>query len=157
MRRVDTRASGMDDVAMMCARAEGYRRHSCMSACSRRRISRHIARTRIAGVVYAVCSAVFTAGAASAASPSLWDFTGNGVLDFMVPLPVVADQQPIVGEVRIYDGHTRSLAYSLQSHEVNDLFGVAIGPAGDVDGDGLRDIMVGAPGSDLDGLNRGRV
>lgn len=41
--------------------------------------------------------------------------------------------------------------------EVNDWFGFAIGTAGDLNGDGITDILVSAPGNDGPAPDAGRV
>jgi hypothetical protein len=39
----------------------------------------------------------------------------------------------------------------------DDTYGFAIGPAGDIDGDGIDDVLVGSPDDDTNGTDAGRV
>jgi len=50
-----------------------------------------------------------------------------------------------------------SLVYTFTGETANDLFGQSVAGAGDVNGDGFADVIIGAPGSDVGGDRTGQV
>jgi FG-GAP repeat protein len=69
------------------------------------------------------------------------DVNGDGVPDLIVGAPYTGDEP---GEARIYSGATGALLRLLTGNQVNDQFGFSVSGAGDLDGDGLDDVVVGA-------------
>lgn len=62
------------------------------------------------------------------------------------------------GSARLYSGRTGQVLYHLDGTAPNDRFGIQCGPAGDVNGDGYADFLVGANGADgTAGQDTGRV
>jgi len=59
--------------------------------------------------------------------------------------------------VRLSDIADGTGGFVLEGAEANDFAGFAVSAAGDVDGDGLDDLLVGAPGSSPSGLYSGRT
>lgn len=51
------------------------------------------------------------------------------------------------GQVRVFSGADSTLLYGLTGDAPGDLFGQTLSPAGDTNGDGLMDLLVGAPGA----------
>jgi FG-GAP repeat protein len=99
---------------------------------------------------------------------ALGDLDGNGVVDLAVGSSGSDDGGTDRGALRIVllngDGTVRSLLKISQTsggfggtlangHE----FGSSLASLGDLDGDGLGDLAVGAPGDDAGGLNKGAV
>jgi hypothetical protein len=71
------------------------------------------------------------------------DVDGDGRPDFVVG---AVPQQQALSYAAIFSGRTSRLLYQLWADDFGTEFGIAVGGAGDVDGDGLEDVMVGARG-----------
>ena len=85
----------------------------------------------------------------------LEDSDGDGFGDFIVGAHW-NDQLGIgAGSAYVYSGSTGTLLRVLRGQVAGDAFGYAVGDAGDVDGDGKSDWIVGAPGADPSGSNSG--
>lgn len=69
------------------------------------------------------------------------DVDGDGQLDFVVG---AVPQQQALSYAAIFSGRTARLLYQLWADDFGTDFGIAVSGAGDVDGDGLEDVLVGA-------------
>lgn len=81
----------------------------------------------------------------------LGDLDGDGVADYacrdlFAPGP---------GLVECFSGRSGARLFDLESGQLRDAFGWSLGDAGDVDGDGHADVIVGAPGDDQHGRDAG--
>jgi hypothetical protein len=78
------------------------------------------------------------------------DIDQDGVSDILVGAPNPSG----IGRAYLYSGSDRSLMHELYGETSGDRFGAALSSAGDVDGDGMVDLIIAAP--DYDSY-RGRV
>src|SRR5262245_13499789 len=82
------------------------------------------------------------------------DVNGDGFSDLIVGIPEVAEENPGPGHVEAYHGSlngfsTEHADWSASEGSTGDQFGVNVAAAGDVDGDGFDDIVVGAIHAEL--------
>jgi len=82
------------------------------------------------------------------------DVNGDGVPDVVSGAPGVGHA---VGHAYVYSGATGRTLARLHGHRPGDQFGAAVAGAGDVNGDGRSDLLVGAPGSGAAGSAPGRA
>jgi hypothetical protein len=75
------------------------------------------------------------------------DVDGDAIDDFAVGAPFSGVNGTESGQVLVYSGRTTTVIHSWAGLGPQDYFGYAIAAAGDVDGDGFADVIVGAPES----------
>lgn len=73
------------------------------------------------------------------------DVDGDGTLDFAASSPGAVGG----GRVTVFSGRTARELFSMAPTGLSTRFGAALGPAGDVNGDGFADMLVGDPDADL--------
>jgi hypothetical protein len=82
------------------------------------------------------------------------DIDGDGGTDFAVSYQ---DQSSKIDIVEVHSGATAALLYTISGSTVGEKFGVSLGSCGDVDGDGIREILIGAPGRWSNNMPTGAV
>lgn len=87
------------------------------------------------------------------------DVDGDHRADFIIATPYAAtDSFVFSGSAFVYSGAAGNLLYRKDGISTDELFGWSVAGAGDVDGDGTADFIVGAPRADIAGFdNAGSV
>ena len=75
----------------------------------------------------------------------LGDLSGDGIADYAIGAPGFT-----TGRVLIYSGASGTLIRTLTGPQAGSEYGATLAPAGDLNGDGRADILVGAPGETVD-------
>jgi len=84
---------------------------------------------------------------------SAGDVNGDGKADFIIGAPQASSGGiDSTGSAFVYSGATGELLYQKNGSATNDYFGWSVSSAGDVDGDGKADFIIGAHGTDAGGL-----
>ncbi|KAA3615155.1 MAG: hypothetical protein DWQ01_00075 [Planctomycetota bacterium] len=78
---------------------------------------------------------------------TIGDVDGDGALDFVASAPYKALYGPACGRIYVYSGSSGRLLFQKDGEAYAQL-GVCIAGAGDVNGDGTPDVVVGAPRGD---------
>lgn len=95
-----------------------------------------------------VLNGTLTAGQFGKAVCTAGDLNGDGYSDVVVGAPVASNGESQEGVVYVYYGSNTGIStvpsLILESNQVNANFGYAVSTAGDVNGDGYSDLLVGA-------------
>lgn len=83
------------------------------------------------------------------------DINGDGVPDLIVGAPYANVAGPASGRVLVVAGATGSVIHALGGAAAGDLLGCSVAGVGDVTGDGVPDLLIGARGDDVGGANAG--
>ncbi len=94
---------------------------------------------------------------AGAAVTALGEADGDAFDDWVMGLPGDDTTAAGAGAVTFACGYVESDPFTYHGESRGDAAGFAVGKAGDLDGDGLVDMSVGAPGSDAAHVGAGRV
>lgn len=85
------------------------------------------------------------------------DFDGDGIADIAYGSQYADSNGTNSGHVRVFSAVSGALLFSMKGLAPLDNFGLCVAALGDLDGDGVPDLAVLAPGSDKGGTNRGSV
>jgi hypothetical protein len=95
----------------------------------------------------------------AAAVATAGDVNGDGFDDIVVGAPLYDNGQTNEGRAYVYQGSSSGLATSpariLESNQAGAQFGASVSTAGDVNGDGYADLIVGAPFYDNGQIDEG--
>ncbi len=80
---------------------------------------------------------------------AIGDVNGDSYPDLAVASPGDDDNGPVAGSVRAFSGKDGSVLYTVHGTATIDRFGLGgvVGLGGDLNGDGIEDFVVGAPGN----------
>ncbi len=84
------------------------------------------------------------------------DMDGDGIPELIVGAPWASPGgNSAAGTAFVYSGATGALLYRFDGANSGDFLGVSVSGAGDVDGDGFADVIIGAQNTSLSGFTRG--
>ena len=83
------------------------------------------------------------------------DVNGDGVPDLIVGAIRDDNMGPQSGSARVFSGKDGSILYTFDGDSPFDFFGFSVSGAGDMNGDGFDDLIVGAPYADINGPDSG--
>ncbi len=90
-----------------------------------------------------------------------FDVNGDGYADVVVGNPLADGAGTDAGEARVYHGSSAGLVVppdtTIVGAAAGQLLGASVAGAGDVDGDGYADLLIGAPGAAVPAVDAGRA
>lgn len=85
------------------------------------------------------------------------DLNQDGIPDLLVSAYNYSGADFYIGKVYAYSGLDGSVLYTWTGEEESDQLGYSLAPAGDLDGDGVDDVLAGALNADYQALDAGAV
>jgi hypothetical protein len=83
------------------------------------------------------------------------DVNGDGVDDLLAGAPHYGSNGAAPGYARVFSGADGEVLFTFNGESAYDYFGDSVSGAGDVNGDGLADLVIGVSGDDTNGTNSG--
>ncbi len=83
------------------------------------------------------------------------DVNGDGYADLIVGAAGDDNNGDFSGSARVFCGLKGSILYTFEGNFAGDQFGITVSSAGDVNGDGYADLIVGALNDDNNGMDSG--
>jgi hypothetical protein len=90
-------------------------------------------------------------------SVALGDVGGDSVPDLIVGAPFNDENGALAGRAYVLNGNGGAILRIVTGEAAGDRFGKSVAFAGDVDGDGDGDFVIGAPNNDAGGSDAGRA
>ena len=109
------------------------------------------------GAILLQLSGLSTGDRAGRSVAALGDINGDGIPDLAYGAPTRSVSGPQMGAVYVASGSDGSQLLSYEGSTPYGVFGYAIANAGDLDGDGRDDLLIGAPNEDPNGQDSGAV
>jgi cysteine-rich repeat protein len=88
---------------------------------------------------------------------SVGDMTGDGIADFIVGARQNHYTHMGAGYAQLFSSANGFLEQTWTGENLRDAFGTQVAPVGDIDSDGISEILIAAPQSDLLSLSNGQV
>ncbi len=85
------------------------------------------------------------------------DVDRDGAADFIVAAPHHGDDADFAGKVYVFSGRTETLLFAFGGDAGQDCIGHAVAGAGDVNGDGVPDVLIGSLGNHAGGHAHGEI
>jgi len=85
------------------------------------------------------------------------DFNNDGFMDYIVGDSLSDSSVTSSGQIEIISGQTGNVLADLTGLDMGDLTGASVSFIGDINGDGLDDVAIGAPGADEGSTDEGAV
>jgi len=86
---------------------------------------------------------------------ALGDLDGDGLAELACGVPFADPGAFNAGAALVLSGADGAILFEVHGQGAGDRLGSRVGAAGDVDGDGVPDLLVGIPGADLAGIDSG--
>ncbi|MEM7202513.1 MAG: hypothetical protein AAF628_19735 [Planctomycetota bacterium] len=83
------------------------------------------------------------------------DVNGDNMEDFVAGAPGDDNLRPDAGMIRVYSGADGTTLWQVDGRLVGGGLGESVASAGDADGDGIGDVIAGAPRQDIGGVDSG--
>ncbi len=137
----DVDCDGFDDFVVTAAREEGFGRTDA----GRAHVLLGGPRGALGRALYPPLEGARKDDWFGASAARVGDVDGDGAADFVVGASGQADSGATTGYARMFSGRSGARLWTVRGDAVGDYFGRGVTGPGDVNGDGVPDVLVGAP------------